>query len=170
MFSSICENYGIRIQKAQTNFPDLYLFTEWYGVFKAEVEYYSSSFLKHKHNINDCNVIVCWKHDWEDCPIPVWELSDVSFLFGNLNFDEKDYEISRLRAKFTSLRISTKKEYKPINSGTGRPSIHEQRVFSYMEDAITRTGQTPTFSDLVRDLKLPQSTASRLHNKYINKH
>lgn len=56
------------------------------------------------------------------------------------------------------------------SSKMGRPSIHEQRVFSYMDDAINRTGQAPTFSDLVRDLKLPQSTASRLHNKYINRH
>lgn len=52
------------------------------------------------------------------------------------------------------------------SSRMGRPSIHEQRVFSYMDDMISRTGQVPTFTDVMRDLKLPQSTASRLHNKY----
>ena len=53
------------------------------------------------------------------------------------------------------------------SSRTGRPSIHEARVFSYMEKMISETGNAPTFSEVARDLNLPQSTASRLRNSYL---
>ena len=52
-------------------------------------------------------------------------------------------------------------------SRTGRPSIHEARVFSYMDKMISETGNTPTFSEVARDLNLPQSTASRLRKSYL---
>jgi len=54
------------------------------------------------------------------------------------------------------------------NSKMGRPSIHQQRVFSYMDDAYSRTGEIPTFTDLTKDLNLPQSTASRLRNEWLD--
>ena len=53
------------------------------------------------------------------------------------------------------------------SSRTGRPSIPEARVFSYMEKMISETGNAPTFSEVARDLNLPQSTASRLRNSYL---
>ena len=53
-------------------------------------------------------------------------------------------------------------------SRTGRPSTYQERVFSYMDEAYGKTGETPTFTDLVRDLELSQSTASRLRNEWID--
>ena len=53
------------------------------------------------------------------------------------------------------------------SSRTGRPSKHEARVFSYMEKMISETGNAPTFSEVARDLNLPQSIASRLRNSYL---
>lgn len=50
----------------------------------------------------------------------------------------------------------------------GRPSIHEERVFAYMEDGKKR-GVVPSFNDVMRDLDLPESTASRLRNKWLSK-
>ena len=54
------------------------------------------------------------------------------------------------------------------SSRTGRPSLHQERVFSYLEEAYTRTREVPTFTDVVRDLGLPQATASRLRNEWID--
>jgi len=54
------------------------------------------------------------------------------------------------------------------NSEIGRPSIHQERVFSYLEDQYGSTGEVPSFSSVAKDLNLPQSTASRLRNKWIN--
>lgn len=33
-----------------------------------EFEVISSNFLRHKHPVDRCNIIICWKHDWIDCP------------------------------------------------------------------------------------------------------
>ena len=44
---------------------------------KIEFEYKSKEFVTHGHNPNECDVIVCWKDNWKDCPqnIEVLELS-----------------------------------------------------------------------------------------------
>ncbi|MGH9565382.1 MAG: hypothetical protein ACRD4I_05330 [Candidatus Angelobacter sp.] len=40
-----------------------------------EFEFESRNFLTHGHDERQCDLIVCWKHNWEDCPINVLELS-----------------------------------------------------------------------------------------------
>jgi len=41
-----------------------------------EFELYSSNFVDHGHDPNKCDLIVCWQHDWKECPnnIDVLEL------------------------------------------------------------------------------------------------
>ena len=41
---------------------------------KIEVEYQSRNFLKHMHDLNGCDMIVCWEHNWPECPLEVLEL------------------------------------------------------------------------------------------------
>ena len=46
-----------------------------------EFEYQSGNFREHGHRAEDCDLIVCWIHDWEDCPIEVLELrSQIKYL------------------------------------------------------------------------------------------
>ena len=42
----------------------------------VEFEAHSSNFRREKHEESKCNLIVCWKHDWKECPdnIDVLEL------------------------------------------------------------------------------------------------
>lgn len=40
-----------------------------------EFEYDSRNFLQHMHDMKDCDLIVCWKHTWKECPVEVIELS-----------------------------------------------------------------------------------------------
>ncbi|MFQ5762282.1 MAG: hypothetical protein ACE5PO_04525, partial [Candidatus Bathyarchaeia archaeon] len=42
-----------------------------------EFEYKSSNFLAHKHDVNQCDLIVCWVHDWRECPLEVIELKSL---------------------------------------------------------------------------------------------
>jgi hypothetical protein len=46
-------------------------------LIKAEFKYESRNFLAHGHRIDDCDLIICWKHNWEGCPVEVLELSKV---------------------------------------------------------------------------------------------
>jgi hypothetical protein len=41
-----------------------------------EFEAYSSNFKREGHDASKCNLIVCWEHDWKECPenIDVLEL------------------------------------------------------------------------------------------------
>jgi hypothetical protein len=44
---------------------------------RIEFEYRSSHFRNHEHDLSECDVIVCWEHDWPDCPLEVIELRRV---------------------------------------------------------------------------------------------
>lgn len=55
------------------------------------------------------------------------------------------------------------------SSKMGRPSTHQARVFSYMDEIYGSTGVAPTFTKLSQELQLPQSTASRLRKEWISK-
>lgn len=44
---------------------------------RIEFEFRSRSFLYHGHDADACDVIVCWQHDWPDCPLEVLVLEDV---------------------------------------------------------------------------------------------
>jgi hypothetical protein len=41
---------------------------------KIELEYQSRNFLKHMHDLAGCDLIVCWEHNWPECPLEVLEL------------------------------------------------------------------------------------------------
>ena len=38
-------------------------------------EYKSRNFMEHGHDPDLCDLIVCWIHDWEECPVEVLELN-----------------------------------------------------------------------------------------------
>lgn len=54
-------------------------------------------------------------------------------------------------------------------SKTGRPSIHQHTVYSYMDRVLSEQGRTATYAEVARELNLPQSTASRLRNSWIER-
>ncbi len=44
---------------------------------RAEFEYKSSSFKAHNHTPSQCDIVICWEHDWADCPLEVLCLKDI---------------------------------------------------------------------------------------------
>lgn len=59
----------------QVAFPDATL--KIHGdVYKAEFEHKSESFVKHEHDLAQADLIICWIHDWPDCPLPVLEVKN----------------------------------------------------------------------------------------------
>ena len=53
-------------------------------------------------------------------------------------------------------------------SRTGRPSIHQDTVFSYMSSVLEREGRIAEFGEVVQSLGLPESTCSRLRTLWIS--
>jgi hypothetical protein len=83
LFGMLSERLGYVVTRIQSEFPDCEAFREvspgrWQRV-QIEFEFESRNFLLHKHDPKKCDVIVCWKHNWAECPanIEVIELSSI---------------------------------------------------------------------------------------------
>ena len=79
LFGMVSRELGFGIEAIQQGFPDCegkYLYEEKKNLWaKARIEFeYRSSSFKGNHPVDQCDFIVCWINDWEDCPINVIEL------------------------------------------------------------------------------------------------
>lgn len=66
-------------------------------------------------------------------------------------------------SKRASISITTSE----TTSRSGRPSLHDSEVFSYMNKVLEAEGRIATFSEVVQATGLPESTASRIRGKWI---
>ncbi|HEY7403522.1 MAG TPA: hypothetical protein VIB39_08375 [Candidatus Angelobacter sp.] len=78
LFGAMAEELGFIVQMVQTGCPDCEAMREvgrdrWQRV-RIELEYESRNFLRHLHDANECDLIVCWEHNWPECPLEVVEL------------------------------------------------------------------------------------------------
>lgn len=80
LFGKVMEDINMYIEEIKPGFPDCigrrFTGKGWEKIY-IEFEYKSSHFKDHGHNSNDCDVIVCWEHDWPDCPLEVIELREI---------------------------------------------------------------------------------------------
>lgn len=83
LFGMVSAELGFRVEAVQSAFPDCEAkrcidrkSDRWQRV-RIEFEYYSSNFKDHGHDPKGCDLIVCWDHDWHDCPLEVIELCTV---------------------------------------------------------------------------------------------
>lgn len=68
LFGKIEEKLGFKVVRMRDLFPDAVLKKE-NKFYKTEFEYKSSNFRQHNHPVGECDLIICWEHDWLDCPI-----------------------------------------------------------------------------------------------------
>jgi len=85
LFAALAYELDFRIEGIRSRFPDALLRRKnvkgrWVSC-KAEFEYKSSDFKTHGHGIKQCDLIICWEHDWKDCPIEVLNLKDTAKRF-----------------------------------------------------------------------------------------
>jgi hypothetical protein len=78
MFSAMARDLGFAITHVGTEYPDCEAMREverykWQKL-RIEFEFESRNFQVHQHAPRDCDMIVCWKHNWDDCPLEVLEL------------------------------------------------------------------------------------------------
>jgi HNH endonuclease len=71
-FGVLSRRLGFVVKRWQTGFPDCQAVREmaknqWQDV-NVEVEFESKNFLRHGHDKSKCDVIVCWVHNWPECP------------------------------------------------------------------------------------------------------
>lgn len=79
LFGMVARELGYSIEAIQQGFPDCEAKRQvdtgkWQRV-RIEFEYESRNFRDHGHPVEGADVVVCWKHNWPDCPLEVLELS-----------------------------------------------------------------------------------------------
>ena len=83
LFGMVARELGYLVEVVQTGFPDCEAKRQvdagkWQRV-RIEFEFESRNFREHGHSPDGCDVIVCWRHNWPDCPshLEIVELSRV---------------------------------------------------------------------------------------------
>ncbi len=83
LFGMLAKELGYVIEAVQTGFPDCEakrrIAPERWQRVNIEFEFESRNFRDHGHPATGCDVIVCWRHNWDECPghIEIVELSNV---------------------------------------------------------------------------------------------
>jgi Homing endonuclease associated repeat len=79
LFGMLAAELGFVVESIQDGFPDCDAkLRRKDGTFEGvrlEFEFRSSEFQRHGHDPAGCDFIVCWEHNWPECPIPVIDLS-----------------------------------------------------------------------------------------------
>jgi hypothetical protein len=82
LFGMVAHELGFSIEAVQSAYPGCVGKRQKHGKkgrweqVKIEFEYRSSHFKTHGHDANDCDMVICWIHDWSDCPVEVIELKN----------------------------------------------------------------------------------------------
>ena len=89
LFGMVSHDLGFLIESVRTSFPDCEgkraidkRRTQWQRVL-IEFEYRSKNFYEHGHDPKECDLIVCWVHNYEECPLEVLELKSALALLSN---------------------------------------------------------------------------------------
>ena len=89
LFGAVADDLGFEIVSQRAAFPDCEARRRarsrraHYAKCLIEFEFESRDFKRHGHPVEGCDLIVCWRDDWPDCPIEVLELrSEINKLEG----------------------------------------------------------------------------------------
>ena len=86
LFGMVAARLGLQVESVQGKFPDCLAKRQvapgkWQHL-RIEFEYESKNFKLHGHDPRGCDMIVCWRHNWKDCPAEI-EVVELSRLFGS---------------------------------------------------------------------------------------
>jgi Homing endonuclease associated repeat len=78
LFGVMAQQLGFMVTWMGTAYPDCEAIREvepgrWQRV-RIEFEFQSRNFMQHFHNPEECDLIVCWEHNWAESPLEVVEL------------------------------------------------------------------------------------------------
>jgi hypothetical protein len=85
LFGMVAARLGLQVESVQGRFPDcvakrLVAPGKWQHL-RIEFEYESKNFYLHGHDPKGCDMIVCWRHNWKECPEGI-EVVELCRLFG----------------------------------------------------------------------------------------
>jgi len=87
LFGMLAERLGLIVRRVQGEFPDCEVLYEteprrWINLF-VEFEFESRNYAKHGHPKDGCDLLVCWIHNWPQCPADM-EVLELKTMVGML--------------------------------------------------------------------------------------
>lgn len=78
LFGAMAKQLGFLALRIQAGYPDCEAMRvvgeDRLQRVRIEIEHKSRNFLTHAHKPSGCELIVCWEHNWPECPLEVIEL------------------------------------------------------------------------------------------------
>lgn len=98
LFGVLHDTFDLKIESIQAGFPDCVARrrvgpNRWEEI-RIEFEYDSRSFIAHGHDPTGVDVIVCWRHNWTDCPEEI-EIIELSTLLGDAEKIDKEIKTEK---------------------------------------------------------------------------
>lgn len=92
LFGMVARELGYHVEAVQTGFPDCEAKRQvdagkWQRV-RIEFEFESRNFRDHGHSADECDIIVCWRHNWPECP-PNLEVVELASIINTLSASEE---------------------------------------------------------------------------------
>lgn len=80
IFALVAKRLGFEVDVVRASFPDC--LARWEGqTTRIEFEFASKNFAAHGHKTKECDLIICWKHNWPAVP-PKVAVLELRKLFG----------------------------------------------------------------------------------------
>ncbi|MBN2563625.1 MAG: hypothetical protein JXQ75_22120 [Phycisphaerae bacterium] len=155
LFGKVAADLNMYVETIRPGYPDCvakrYIGKGKWEELRIEFEFRSSDFVRHKHHSDDCDAIVCWIHDWKECPkkIEVIELQGVTPQLSNPVTEEPDkvtelsqhniddlFEGSGARPLYDELHPRVMKIHRDIWRKVGERNVtyySPERVFAYLK-------------------------------------
>jgi len=98
LYKTLQDDLGWRIVHLQGPFPDAVIENAQGKRLVVEFEYRARNFKTHGHDPKGCDLIVCWRNNWIDAPLPVWALDGltipIALLVKTINSKVEKYDIA----------------------------------------------------------------------------
>lgn len=141
-FANHIEEFEYSIIESKSSFPDYVIKNAQGEKLKAEVEFNSSNAITHGHDLNECDMIICWKHD-RRLPLSVFELSTKSFYEANAEvmtereiIEDKNSSATR---KVSVSEITTFDESEQDYIKGILLKLEEKQFWSLLKDAVSKS-------------------------------
>lgn len=155
LFGKVAHEFGMYVELIRTGYPDCiakrFIGSDKWEEIKIEFEFRSSDFLRHKHKVEEADMIVCWEHDWNDCPktLEILELKNEINKLENISVETperisrgSEYEIDEYLKRGTKESV---KLYKDINKQLLKTDAniysktHKYRIYYYSPKRVFAT-------------------------------
>lgn len=104
LFKDLQDDLGWHIVHLQGPFPDAIIENASGKQLIVEFEYEARNFKKHKHDKTGCDLIICFRNNWIDAPLPVFALDQES---------AKSASVERFRQAYLMLATDFEKHINP---------------------------------------------------------